>query len=287
MSVDSADGTHSEVPDKGWTNPFPSDWPLHDLYEQRISQHRDLIIIIDDMNAERGTGKTIASLNLGNAMDQTDEGLTSSKATIEPERLREFYADEPKRSGLVLEEAEVGASNRQAMSKVNQALREIMSMGRVEEKYVVVNTPSKKFIDKDILRLADVWISMYRKGAGLVHYLQNEPYSEKLLTPKMQTIEFDDVPSDHSVRDIYRELTREKRKRIRGDEGDGFIERSEHKKILEREVRQAEEKRRNDLIRAFATHPEVQQAGVSQRVIGECADLSQQQVSKILREVDD
>lgn len=277
--MSSASDSSFEDLEKGWTNPFTEGTPLHDLFEQRISQHRDLVILIDDMNAERGTGKTVASLQLGNGLDQTDDGLTWEKVTMEPEEIRNAYANQPKRSALVLDEGEVGASNRQSMSKVNQALREIMSMGRVEEKYVIVNSPAIEFIDKDLRKLADIWIGMTRKGAGVVHRLDRQPYAGKLLTRKIQHIEFKDIPTDHRLRGVYNKLTRAKREKISGNDGDGFIPESDHKEKLEKAVKQARRERRDELLTEIYRHPETE---ISQRVLGDAVGLTQQAVGNIV-----
>lgn len=271
------------IPEKSWENPFPDETPLADLFEEVVTQNRDIVIIIDDYLARRGTGKTVASLNLASGMDQTDEGITFEKTTLEPEEIRNAYANQPKRSGLVLDEGEVGASNRQAMTKTNQALREIMSMGRVEEKYVVVNTPSKSFIDRDILKLADVWISMIRRGLGLVHFLELEPYSENLLTRQVQWLEIDDIPKESDLRGVYNKLTKEKRKRIQGDEGDGFIPLSEHEELLRRGRKEAKMEKRDEIIRGIWTHPEISQLPLSQRMLGEAVGLDQSRISGIVQ----
>lgn len=265
--------------EKSWNNPFsPGTW-LHEKFEKVVKQEQDFVIIIDDYNADRGTGKTIASLQLANGMDQTDERLTWSKTQMDPEPFRNAYANEAIRSGLVLDEGEVGASNKAAMTKTNRALREIMSMGRVEQKYVVVNSPAKEFLDKDLLKLAHVWISMTKRGQGIVHALDRQPYSGQLLTPKKQLIEFEDVPKDHELRDVYRKLTREKRKKIDGDGGDNWIQESEHRERVDKAVKEARKEMRDELIEAFYTHPETE---APQRVVGEAAGLTQQQVGNII-----
>lgn len=276
-----------DIPDQQWTNPFAEGTYLYELYDEVVRENRDLIIIIDDFYGRRGTGKTIASLQLANGMDQTPQGVTWSKASLEPEEIRNAYADEALRSGLVLDEGEVGASNRQAMSRTNQALREIMSMGRVEEKYVVVNTPIKGFIDQDLLKLADVWISMVRKGLGLVHRLKWETYSEQLLTPAKQWIEFQDVERGTDLREVYNKLTREKRKRIDGEDGQEFIPAEEHQEQLQKARDQARQDTRDELIRGLFNHPEVQETALSQRMVGEAAGVSQSTISNILQNTDD
>lgn len=273
-----------DIPEKDYENPFSEGTPLHQLFEKRVRQNRDLVIILDDYDAGRGTGKTVASLQLGQGMDQTEEGITKAKASMEPEEIRNAYASQPKRSALILDEGEVGASNRQAMTKVNQALREILSMGRVEEKYVIINTPLKEFIDKDLQKLADVWISMTKKGEGLVHFYDWQPYAGKLLTPQKQWITFEDIPTDHELREVYHYLTRDKRSKIRGDDGEGFIPVSEHQEKLKKAKQETRKDTRDELIREIMRHPEIQETDVSQRMVGEAIDVSQTTISNILQE---
>lgn len=268
---------------KNWSNPFQEGTFLGDLFEDVVSEQRDLIIVIDDFFGRRGTGKTVASLQLASAMDQTDEGITWEKCSLSPEEVRNAYRQQPQRSGLVFDEGEVGASNRNPMSNTNRALREIMSMGRVEQKYLVVNAPVRGFIDKDILKLADVWISMVRRGAGVAHWLKWETYSNNLLNQREQWIEFDDIPTGTELRRIYNRLTKEKRDRMDGEESN-FIPASEHKKKVKKETKKQAKKTRNKVIRSLWNHPEVQESNdISQRVIGEATGINQSRVSQILR----
>jgi len=269
-----------DIPDKDWSVPFSEGTWLHDYFTDVLEESRDIVILIDDYYGRRGTGKTVSSLQLTNELDQNAEGVTRDKCSLEPEEIRESYTEESTRSGLVLDEGEVGASNRNPMSKTNQALREIMSMGRVEEKYVVINTPIRTFIDKDLQKLADVWISMVRKGLGLVHRLKWEPYSQQLLTPAKQWLEFDDIERGTDLRSVYNELTKDKRARMRGEEGGGFIPREEHEERLEKIKEQVQSETRNEVIRKMMQHNEINDA-VSQRMVAEAVDISQSHVSNI------
>jgi len=124
MSTDSPD-----IPDQQWENPFPDQHAMHDLYGKRVQQEQDLSVIISDYHSRRGTGKTIASLQLGEGMDQSG-GLTTGKATVEPEELRNAYFKQPLRSALVLDEGELGVSNRDAMTTVNKELRKMAAWSR-------------------------------------------------------------------------------------------------------------------------------------------------------------
>jgi len=289
-------GTHPEIPDKGWTNPFAKGHPLHQLYERRISNSQDLVILIDDYHARRGTGKTVASLQLAQGMDQNPP-LTWENVSMSPQEIRNSYTTLPQRSAIVLDEGEVGAGNRDTQTKSNKALNEIMSMGRVEQKYVIVNTPSIGFIDKHIRQLADVWISMVAKGLGLVHYFKRQPYGNQgsgtLLTEKQGMIQFEDIEKGTQLRDVYNQLTQEKRKHISGDKGQGFVPQGEHNEALEKARKEARQEERNEIITELYQglsdledndYTRMKRAGgISQAMIGDAIGLSQQQIGNIVR----
>lgn len=278
----SSTDTTPDIPEKSWSNPFSEGTFMYDIYGDVVSEHRDIIIILDDKWGRRGTGKTVKSLKLAAAMDQTEVGITKTKTSLQPEEIRNAYASQPKRSGIVLDEAEFGASNRQAMSKTNQALREIMSMGRVEEKYVVINTPIRGFIDTDLQKLADVWMTVARKGLVLVHHLEWEPYSENLLTKKKQWLYFDDIEKGTDLRDVYNYLTKEKRKHIAGEDGEKFVPQEKHQKVVEKVKEKAQRTTRDELLQNLYKHP-AKPDGLTQQYLADCVGLTQAGVSSIMQ----
>lgn len=284
MSSDTA-GSSKTYNVKEWENPFKPGTYMHQLFRAILKQGRGVIIILDDLRGRRGTGKTTASLKLADGMDQ-NEGVGRDNASLSVEEVRNAYTELPIRSGMVLDEAEVGASNRDPMTKTNKALREIMSMGRIEQKYIVVNAPIKGFIDKDIQRLADVWISMTRKGRALVHQLKWEPYSENLHTPKRQWLEFNDIETGTKLRDAYNYLTREKRKRIGGSDGSGFIPRDEARERIQKAKKEAAKSEREELIYNLYTNPAIQESGITQSDIADAAGVSQGTVSNIVNRIE-
>lgn len=268
-----------DVPEKSWSNPFTEGTFMHDIFGDVLEENRDIIILVTDHRGRRGTGKTVGSLNLASNLDQTDKGLTWSKCTLAAEELRNAYASEPPRSALVLDEIEQAASNREAMTTTNRALREIMSMGRVEQKYVIANVPIKAFVDKDILKLCSVWISMTRKGRGLVHNLKWEPYSEKVYPKQKQWLDLANIERGTNLREIYNKLTKEKRKRINGGDGGEFVPRDEHEHEKQQARKQARKEMRDELVAGVYNHPEIEAA---QAKLGEAIGISQKTVSNIV-----
>lgn len=284
----------SGISDQDWTNPFPEQHELHDLFGRRVRQEQDLAIIFSDYHSRRGTGKTVGSLQLGEGMDQNG-GLTTGKATVEPEQLRNAYFKQPTRSSLVLDEGELGVSNRDAMTTVNKELRKILSIGRVEQKYLIINTPDINFLDKDIIKLCDVWILMLRKGVGLVHFLEQNPYAsgDSTLRVKKGIIQFDDVAKGTRLREVYNHLTKQKKGHIRGESGESFIKMTEHNEKLQKAREDARTEMRNEMLQNVYNRlgdldeddlTKIQRYdGISQSMLAESVGLSQGQVSNIVR----
>lgn len=288
MSSETADdGTHPDIPDKSWTNPFPEGHPIHELFERRIRNDQDLIILIDDYHARRGTGKTVASLQLAQGMNQHG-WLTWEHVSLAPEEIRNAYESLPPRSALLLDEGEIGASKYDAATKTNKALREIMSIGRIEEKYVILNTPDAGQIDSDIRKLADVWMTMLTKGLGLVHWIKRQPYarggSGKILNEKQQLVHFADIATGTPLREVYNRLTEEKRKHISGEKDNGFVPIAEHREELQKARKEVRLETRNEVLADIYHNDEIRDLGLTQRMLGESVGLSQAQVGNIVRD---
>lgn len=295
MSTDSTPDDDPDIPEQSWSNPFPEGHPLHDLYGRRVRNNQDLVIIIDDFHARRGTGKTVAALQLAAGMNQAGE-ITNANVTTRAEELRNAYAKLPERSALVLDEGELGANKYEASTKTNKALREIMSIGRVLEKYVVVTMPEKGMLDPEVWKMSDVWITMVEKGRGIVHFLKQNPYAsgDSTQTPKVGTISFKDITKGTQLREAYNHLTQQKRTHISGGDAKDYLPRDEVQEKVAEERKAARKDMRDGLIRSIYDRlgdlddedlQRIQRSsGVSQALIGEAVGLSQPQIGNIVRD---
>jgi hypothetical protein len=268
--------TQPEVETK---TPF-AESPFWQEYKRRVRQNQDLLILVSDYQNDRGTGKTVLSIDLAERLDRSDEGLTPEKASISPEELINGYTGHPQGSALVLDEAEAGVGAREAMTRINRTLNEIVSMGRVEEKYAILNMPASNHIDKNIIDLAHYWILVQRKGLARVYRLKNNPFEQQKYPTPVQQLSWSDLPNGH---DVYQSLTTEKRQRLNngGGSDERFIPQHEHRAIIEKEREAAEKQVRDDMIWRMIQHPEID---VSQRVIGDIAEMSQSHVYNVKKE---
>ena len=253
-----------------------SDHAFAELYRKRVEQDRDLVVLITDSSNDRGTGKTTEALRIAHGMDRTDEGLTKDKVALDPHPLTQAYVDKPRGAGLCLDETEVGMDKYRAGSGINKAIRELVSMGRVEQKYLVLNAPADHLVDKDLKTLVDVWMLVERRGFARVFRMDWEPHRGHELTHSLGTVEWNAIPRGTQLHDVYQHLTEKKEARLRGEEGDEYIKRSEAKEMVEKAREEAAMAKRDDIIRSLRKAEEV-----GQDTIAEAVGLSQSRVSQI------
>jgi hypothetical protein len=212
-------------------------------------------------------------------MDRTDDGITEEKVAIAPGELTEQYVNLPKGSALVLDEAEAGLSKYEAASAVNRAMRELVSMGRIREKYLVLNLPASSELDRDLKALCDFWFMIQNKGTALGHHLNWNPYSEEPRTPKTETWKWSDIPEEADLRDVYNYLTDEKMAHLRGerDESSQRIPADDVNQMVAKAEDQAATETRNDLLCNL-----YDQLDVTQKELAQAVGLSRSRVADLL-----
>lgn len=258
---------------------LPDGYPFTRLYRKRTANNQDLAVLVSDHQNRRGTGKTVLSLKLASLMDRTEDGLTEEKVAIGPSQLTEAYVELPKGSALVLDEAEAGLSKYEAASAVNRAMRELVSMGRIREKYLVLNLPASSELDRDLKALCDFWFMVQSKGRALGHHLKWNPYSEEPRTPKTETWEWSDIHEGTELRNIYDYLTDEKLAHLRGerDESSQRVPADEVTQMIEEAQDEAATETRDELLQSFYDELEVTQSDLAEAV-----GLSRSRVADIL-----
>jgi hypothetical protein len=254
-----------------------SEHPLAEFYRERVEQNRDLVILITDGSNDRGTGKTTLALQLAAGMDRTDEGISMDQVAVDPRPLSQQYTNQPKGSSLVLDESESGMDKYNASSTVNRAIRELVSMGRIEEKYLCLNAPGDHLVDKDLKTLVDVWILIERRGYAKVYRMDYQPHAGHELTRGMGTLSWDPIPQADSLHSVFEELTSEKRLRLRGDDnGDEYVLKSEAEEWVTEAKEKAKTEFRDELIERMNEDPKLTQAQIAELV-----GLSRSRVSQL------
>jgi predicted XRE-type DNA-binding protein len=267
--------SHAKTPE------LPDSCPLDKLHRKRVAQNRDLTVLIADWNLERGSGKTTLALRLAAAMDRTDEGITPEKATLSAQELTEAYTREPAGSALILDEGQADASNRRAMSGVNEALRKIVGMGRVEQKYLFLTAPGVHQVDKDIRNMCDIWIFVREVGEAQMFRVRYNPFGDHELTDDWGTLGWSgELPG--RLEDTYNQLTAEKRRRLRGEgaDGAGYVKADEAAETAEQAAEAAERQKRDELLSRIYENSE----GMTQQELADAVGLSRSRVADILSE---
>lgn len=256
-------------------------YALTELYEKRVRNSQDLFVVVSDWHNRRGTGKTVASLRLAHALDRTDEGITTGKATLSVPEIKEAYVEQPEGSALLLDEAEAGVSKYEAGTRANKAFRQLVSMGRIEEKYVVANLPNSGQMDRDLKALADVWIIVTERGAAKCNILGYNPWGEHPTVAADHPYSWSDLPPDHQLRAVYEELTAEKRRRLRGQGGDeALLPESEVAERVDRARTETETEIRNQFIRELYAGSDMTQQDIADL---DSVGLSRSRVADICR----
>jgi len=258
---------------------IPADCPLGKLYRKRVAQNRDFTVLISDWNLERGSGKTTLALRLAAAMDRTDAGVTPDKATLSAQELTEAYTSQPTGSAVVLDEGQAGVSNRRAMSGVNEAMRRIVGMGRVEQKYLLLTSPGVHQVDKDIRNMCDVWIFARSLGEAQMFRVKYNPLGDHELTHDWGTITWPgELPGQLS--DTYADLTAEKKRRLRGngEDGEGYVDAAEAAESAEKAAEQAKRQKRDEIINQIYTNSE----DMTQADVADAVGLTRSRVGDIV-----
>jgi hypothetical protein len=261
--------------------------PFATEYRKRVRQERDLTVLISDWNNERGTGKTTLTCKLAEWCDRTDAGFVPAKAHLSPQRLIGAYTGQPLGSGLALDEAEVGANAREAMTIVNRLLSKIVSMARIEEKYVFFNMPASSHIDKNLLDLADFWILVQKRGRARVYRLKGNPFEGKTYPSPTQILTWNADLGPAHVKRTFRALTEEKKEHLdgEGEQSTTFVTEAEAREAREKAVDQARAEVRDQIIARLLAHPDTA-AALNQTQIGNIAlNMSQSHVSNVKSDV--
>lgn len=254
-----------------------SSHPLAEMYRDRVEQQRDLTVLITDSSNDRGTGKTTEALRLISGMDRTEEGITEEKVTLSAQPLTQSYTSLPKGSGLALDESEVGVDKYRAGSSINKAIRELVSMGRIMEKYLVLNAPGDHLIDGDLKSLVDVWVLVERRGFANVYRMDWSPHQGHELTRHIGTLEWNPIEPGTDLHSIYEYISDEKDKRLRGEgDGDEYIKRSEAEEMVKKAKQEMATKKRNEMIQEMVNE------GLTQKRTSDIVGLSPSAVSKIV-----
>lgn len=185
-----------------------TEMPLHRLAEKRIRLGRDLKIIVTAEDSQTGVGKTTAAgwlaLTWTNMFagedwfvvpDEYGEGM----GTLNPKEyfriIGKIPSVYPAGTVVVVDDAEE-LDARRSMQNLNVQFSQRWMLMRLKQAITIITLPSPSSIDSRLEELADVWINITRRGAGIIHDIRVKSYgSRNVMTKKVMSFEFPDVSS--------------------------------------------------------------------------------------------
>lgn len=153
---------------------------LQDIND-KIEQDKDIQIIIVGRNAERGLGKTTLGILLCKLLDRHE--WDHSKGTLNFDRYKELYNELPERSAILLDEMELIADTRRALSKENVQLSQMWSMFRYRQMITIGTIPSADQLDKRMKKLSSGRITVVERGLAYPYRYRVDDFSGKV-TPR-------------------------------------------------------------------------------------------------------
>jgi hypothetical protein len=183
---------------------------LQKLYQRRRRDGRTLLVIIIARDAATGTGKTTLACQL--ARDWDTHGWTADRATLDPGTYADKYTDPstPKKSVLLLDEAEQAADNRRSMSGQNVKLSHLWATMRFREIYSIVTLPSASMLDKRLKELADVKIVVHNRGTAVAYKTKIDDHDGSYRAKRLCRLRWDHMDDDAE----YQKLTEKKAERM-------------------------------------------------------------------------
>lgn len=173
-----------------------TDVKLHRLAVKRMSEGRDLKIIITAEDSETGVGKTTLAGWLAMNWTWMFSGRrwnVEDLATLSPDQYFYMTKNRPAGTVILVDDAEE-LDARRSMQDMNVKFSWWWMLMRLKQIFTILTLPSPAAIDSRLEELADVWINVTRRGQGLVHDIGVQSYGGRnVTTQKVHTIEFPDI----------------------------------------------------------------------------------------------
>lgn len=253
----------------------PPDHPMCELnriIENRKQDNRTLLGSIVARDAATGTGKTTLAVQLAKHIDEN--GWTADMATLDPDTYADKYTsdDTPKRSCLILDEAEQAADNRRSSSHGNVKLSHLWATMRYREIYSLTTLPSASMLDKRLKELADLYIVVVERGVAVVYQTKVDDTEGENYLRRLHRVRWEPLDDDPE----YQKLTEKKAERME-NYSENFAYGDDEDDVDPDQVRHdAEMEKRNELIERMAD------LDYTQQEIADVVELDRSTVSRIL-----
>lgn len=259
---------------------------LGTFIEHRLSNDRDVKIIITSKGSTTGLGKTMLAICIAQWTEEYIAGRSwdvENRGYIDIQSYIKRYKQAPKNSALIIDELEKGADSRRSMAKDNVDLSHAWAQLRYRNIVSIATLPSVSMLDNRMMELADIWINVVERGKAIPFYIYVNDFSGKVhrkqlqhpMTNQSELITWPDIPDTKS----YQYMKELKDESVRTGEGAQMYDKEE----VDSKVSKAVKEKRNELIRAFYRSDHT---NVSQSKLGDIVGLSQSMIDVIVNNND-
>jgi len=256
----------------------------------RLKEDRDVKILITGKGKTTGTGKTTLAIHLAYFVNRVRNHLfdiESDWSTREYSFMNVWdylksYRDSEPGSPLITDELEYMADRRDHQTHENKKFSQAWSVLRWKNVVTIGTAPGLSDLEKRIPEGADVWLNVVHKGRANSYYLTMHDFDMSRIFKRMRLGKYRESICWNPIEDSddYQWL-----KETKQDIGVPGIDDSPEKQIDEKDLNELERNIRNQYVRDTVNM--LKERGVldhvSQEAIAEAAQVSQAQVSKIMR----
>lgn len=173
-----------------------------DLVKSIKGRNKDNRNFIAVFVGETGAGKSWSALRLA---EMIDDGFSQDRVIFEPEDFLEAIS-EHEEATLVFDDAGIGLSSREAMSKLNRSIGKVSQSFRFKLINLLITAPTFGMIDLQARSLTHALFHVWDRGKASYYRLWQNPFHASIWRRKVATVYFD-KPS-RELRERYEERKR-------------------------------------------------------------------------------
>lgn len=249
----------------------------------RITENRDVKMVITSHGSTTGTGKTTLALHLAKEIhrlsnywyDRLDDWSAKEHSFITVPEYLEQYKEAQAGRVLISDELEAMLDNRRSMSNNNVYFTQAWQMLRYKNVITVGTAPGLHMLDKRVMQTADIWINVLAKGYAIPMYVSTHDFTGD---PIYTRFKLHGKPSwirwDAAEGEDYEYL-----KEMKRDEGIPGV----NERVDESDVKSAKKEARNNAAHELIDLKLKKDIDVTQAEIAKVSGWSQPKISNMIK----
>lgn len=253
---------------------------LGEFLKNRLENNRDAKILITSKSASTGLGKSTLAILICKWVHEKyheDSWNAEDYGYINVYDYIQKYLNTREKTALLLDEIEAGADNRRAMSGENVKLSRAWATLRMRNVITIATLPSTMMLDSRMKTLADIWINVVNRGFALQYFIWINDYSQEVRhisfkhpkTGDQEVIRWNAIDDDED----FQYMSELKNTDVFGEK-----EKTYEYSDIKQAKKEAKREKRNNFVKTL-----YEKTQLSQSEIGQLLDMTQQQVSQIVR----